>query len=227
VHASRHFSALPAIITPQRQARLHKDPSTPPMDSPVATLCTAGCGFYGNPQFSGLCSHCYKSKYTGADASASPAPVMPASSAASRTDAMQTSVSSSSLPKFAASSVDSETAASPLSSSPAPAPIAEVRIPAQFEQPITPTKTLSAASAAAEPEKPSTPSSAAKPKNRCALCRQKVGLLGFTCKCEQLLCAQHRHADQHSCTFDYKAAERVRLEKLNPKVVADKVHNKL
>jgi len=192
------------------------------MDSPVTTLCAAGCGFYGNQQFSGLCSKCYKSKYMGEDSSAAPAPVCPSSSAAASrpvaSDAMQTSVSSSALPQFTASSVDSE-----LHSVSAPPVSVEMRIPA----PLTPTKTLPAAAAAAEPEKPSTPSSAAKTKNRCTLCRQKVGLLGFTCKCEQLLCSQHRHADQHACTFDYKTAERARLEKLNPKVVADKVHNKL
>lgn len=60
-------------------------------------------------------------------------------------------------------------------------------------------------------------------KLRCAACNKKVGLLGFTCRCSMLLCPQHRHADNHSCSFDYKEFDRSNLEKVNIRVVKDKL----
>ena len=46
---------------------------------------------------------------------------------------------------------------------------------------------------------------------------------GFMCRCEHEFCAKHRDAGQHSCTFDYKAFDRARLDANNPVVVARKV----
>ena len=70
-------------------------------------------------------------------------------------------------------------------------------------------------------------SSASPPKssNRCFTCQKKVGLLGFKCRCDQTFCGAHRHADAHSCTFDYKAAGREELTKANPLVVTKKLQN--
>lgn len=59
--------------------------------------------------------------------------------------------------------------------------------------------------------------------NRCGLCRKRVGLTGFKCRCENLYCALHRYSDKHNCTFDYKAAGQEAIAKANPLVVADKV----
>ncbi|XP_030076114.1 AN1-type zinc finger protein 5 [Microcaecilia unicolor] len=67
------------------------------------------------------------------------------------------------------------------------------------------------------PEKP-------KPKrNRCFMCRKKVGLTGFDCRCGNLFCAIHRYSDKHECPYDYKteAAEKIRKE--NPIIVAEKI----
>jgi predicted nucleic acid binding AN1-type Zn finger protein len=56
------------------------------------------------------------------------------------------------------------------------------------------------------------------------VCNVKVGLLGFACKCEiGNLCSQHRFADGHACTFDFKSEERARIAKANPVVVAEKI----
>jgi len=60
-------------------------------------------------------------------------------------------------------------------------------------------------------------------KNRCFMCRKKVGLTGFDCRCGQLFCSLHRYADKHNCTFDYKAAGREELGKKHPKIVAAKI----
>lgn len=58
---------------------------------------------------------------------------------------------------------------------------------------------------------------------RCQQCRKKVGLTGFKCKCGMLFCGQHRYAEAHNCTFDYKSVERERLAANNPLVQASKV----
>ena len=43
-----------------------------------------------------------------------------------------------------------------------------------------------------------------KKKNRCGVCKKKVGLTGFTCRCGGLFCSIHRYSDKHECKFDYK-----------------------
>ncbi|KAM0903292.1 hypothetical protein ACQ4PT_018729 [Festuca glaucescens] len=40
--------------------------------------------------------------------------------------------------------------------------------------------------------------------NRCNVCRKRVGLTGFRCRCEKLFCPRHRHSETHNCSFDYK-----------------------
>merc|ERR1719270_2422422 len=44
-----------------------------------------------------------------------------------------------------------------------------------------------------------------KKKNRCFVCKKKVGLTGFTCRWGGLFCSIHRYSDKHDCGFDYKA----------------------
>jgi len=55
-----------------------------------------------------------------------------------------------------------------------------------------------------------------KNKKRCWECKKKVGLTGITCRCGYVFCSSHRYGDQHNCPFDYKAAGRAELAKLNP-----------
>ena len=52
----------------------------------------------------------------------------------------------------------------------------------------------------------------AKRRQRCRACRKKLGLADtYTCKCAGVFCANHRHAEAHECTYDYKAAGRAML----------------
>lgn len=60
-------------------------------------------------------------------------------------------------------------------------------------------------------------------KNRCTLCRKKVGLLGFNCRCEHVFCDGCRNPDVHKCSFDFFEHNKAILKKKNPRVVADKV----
>lgn len=59
--------------------------------------------------------------------------------------------------------------------------------------------------------------------NRCAICRKKLGLTPFVCRCERSFCPAHRHSEAHACPFDYKAHHRQALARANPAVVAKKV----
>ena len=84
-----------------------------------------------------------------------------------------------------------------------------------LEVQATPLSDLPASSPESPPKTPK--------KNKCFVCRKKVGLTGFDCRCGQLFCALHRYADKHDCTFDYKTAGREELEKKHPKIVAEKI----
>ena len=61
---------------------------------------------------------------------------------------------------------------------------------------------------------------------RCFLdvCRKKLMLSDFACKCGQTFCVNHRHSEAHSCSYDYKKAHTdVLLKTLSTCVVAKKV----
>ncbi|KAM8743328.1 AN1-type zinc finger protein 5-like [Acanthopagrus latus] len=68
---------------------------------------------------------------------------------------------------------------------------------------------------APEPPKPK--------KNRCFMCRKKVGLTGFDCRCGNLFCGLHRYSDKHNCPYDYRTEAADKIRKENPVVVADKI----
>jgi len=59
--------------------------------------------------------------------------------------------------------------------------------------------------------------------NRCTICRKRVGLTGFNCRCGNLFCALHRYSDKHECKFDYQTAARDAIAKANPVVKAEKL----
>ncbi|KAL6532172.1 hypothetical protein OROGR_014142 [Orobanche gracilis] len=60
-------------------------------------------------------------------------------------------------------------------------------------------------------------------KSRCGLCKKKVGLLGFECRCGVNFCAAHRYPEAHVCKFDFKNAGKISIEKENPVCKADKI----
>ncbi|KAG6523887.1 hypothetical protein ZIOFF_013774 [Zingiber officinale] len=64
---------------------------------------------------------------------------------------------------------------------------------------------------------------AAAGPSRCASCRKRVGLTGFQCRCGATYCGTHRYAEQHGCTFDFKAAGRTAIARANPVVKAEKL----
>ncbi|KAI5727994.1 hypothetical protein M8J77_009781 [Diaphorina citri] len=62
-----------------------------------------------------------------------------------------------------------------------------------------------------------------KKKNRCGMCRKKVGLTGFECRCGGLFCAIHRYSDKHDCSFDYRELGAQEIRRNNPVVVGEKI----
>lgn len=171
--------------------------------NPMETLCRSGCGFYGNPSTDGLCSVCFKEalKKKQQPPASSPSPV--------------------SAPFVAAPSTPLAAAAPTVPSLPA--------------QPQTHTDKLEEESGAGTSGGTSTatsdtdaddkdPSKDKKKKNRCAVCRKKVGLTGFECRCGGLFCAVHRYSDKHECSFDYRELGAQEIRRNNPVVVSQKIH---
>lgn len=67
-----------------------------------------------------------------------------------------------------------------------------------------------------------------KKKNRCPVCRIKLGMFGgIECKCGKLFCGKHRYSDEHDCTYDYKKEQQDKLTKLNPTIVKDKMKDRI
>ena len=43
-----------------------------------------------------------------------------------------------------------------------------------------------------------------KKKKCCFVCKKKLGVFGLVCKCQNIYCSIHFHAEVHNCTYDYK-----------------------
>ncbi|XP_010277603.1 PREDICTED: zinc finger A20 and AN1 domain-containing stress-associated protein 5-like [Nelumbo nucifera] len=63
--------------------------------------------------------------------------------------------------------------------------------------------------------------------NRCASCRKRVGLLGFTCPCGSTFCSIHRYPEKHQCGFDFKTTGRVAISETSPTIKADKLDERI
>jgi len=59
-------------------------------------------------------------------------------------------------------------------------------------------------------------------KNRCWLCRRKVGISGIECRCGYIFCGKHRYANEHDCRYDHKQAQRKKIAKENQEIKTQK-----
>jgi len=77
----------------------------------------------------------------------------------------------------------------------------------------------------AEIEDPNRTSSKPKKakKAKCGVCKKKLGLTGFDCRCGGLFCPTHRYSDKHECGFDYEKLGKEQLRKANPVVGDEKI----
>ncbi|XP_069480279.1 AN1-type zinc finger protein 6 isoform X2 [Ambystoma mexicanum] len=202
---------------------------TNPGQAPM--LCSTGCGFYGNPRTNGMCSLCYKEhlqRQNGSSGRISP----PTSPVVNLPEPSQVSSSDDTVQE--SQSTETQTSApvqpTPLSSQSA---VSEPEASSQVENTsddkiATETEDLQAsASESAQNSSEELEKSPDKPKmkkkNRCFMCRKKVGLTGFECRCGNVFCGTHRYSDVHSCSYDYKADAAEKIRKENPVVVGEKV----
>ena len=54
-------------------------------------------------------------------------------------------------------------------------------------------------------------------------CKRKLGILGFTCRCNKTFCAKHRLHFDHKCTHNFVKDNQDNLTKVLNKVVVDKL----
>ncbi|XP_066491959.1 AN1-type zinc finger protein 6 isoform X2 [Tiliqua scincoides] len=221
--------------------------------SQAPMLCSTGCGFYGNPRTNGMCSVCYKEhlqRQNGSNGRISPSATsvssltesLPVQCTEGSIQEAPSTLDSTAIPPMQPSPVSSPSlllAESVATSEVESTDVVDKTIPEREDVQDESTKvrtkshdtdltlnTVASASDSAEPSSEEQEKSLDKPKQkktRCFMCRKKVGLTGFECRCGNVFCGVHRYSDVHSCSYNYKADAAEKIRKENPVVVGEKI----
>ena len=62
-----------------------------------------------------------------------------------------------------------------------------------------------------------------KTNKRCPVCRKKITITAFACRCGVRFCPQHRYPETHNCTFDFQTNDRQKLKDSLVSVNSNKV----
>ncbi|CAL8104865.1 unnamed protein product [Calicophoron daubneyi] len=213
----------------------------------IPLLCRNGCGFYGSPNFDGLCSKCHRSAHAQQTNAPKPECLGPKAESRLKDSEIERKSPESSAEKprpCDSPAVASEKVppvvikvSSDLSPSEAAASGSDSKVSLSSSHPELQADAEVAAAGLSdhllgskEDSKPGSPASTCsstesngKKRPRCAICHKRVGLTGFTCRCGGLFCSTHRYSDLHSCTFDYREYGQEEIRRSNPQIVCPKI----
>ncbi|XP_026153771.1 AN1-type zinc finger protein 5b [Mastacembelus armatus] len=209
--------------------------------SPVPMLCATGCGFYGNPRTNGMCSVCHKKHLSrqnngGVSTLSSVGSNSGPTAEASANQRLEATVNNAAevAAEATAEAVATETLSGVSMAMSVTQQMTEMSLSCdekgasgskvELTEPVVSQPTVSASlPSTAGSEESKTPEPPKPKKNRCFMCRKRVGLTGFDCRCGNLFCGLHRYSDKHNCPYDYKAEAAAKIRKENPVVVAEKI----